>query len=309
MEGDLISGLPESLWRGATLDSRRITGGELFFALAGERTDGHRFVRQALENGAGAAVVQSSVAVPEGGGLIQVEDTYDALHDLTRWARKRTPEKLVAVTGTVGKTTTKEMLAAMLARNLRARVSKSPGNLNNLFGFPVALLGIPEDAEYMVAEMGMSTPGELSKISRLGLPDVAIFTNVGPGHLEALGSLQEVAEAKAELLHGLNPDGLVVANRDDPNVVRIARRFGGRVVWFSFSTKARSAAGSCSSRLKAACRSTCRWLAGTTWRTAWRQPPVLMRWACRLPRSGRRRFDSSRRRCAAWCTGFPARRS
>ncbi len=231
MGGRLISGDAETAWQGAALDSRQVQGRELFFALAGDRTDGHRFVVQALERGASAAIVSQPVEAPETAGLIEVADTFEALHRLTREVRTRVPRSLVAVTGSVGKTTTKEILATLLAS--RFKVARNPGSLNNLYGFPVALLGIPDDTEWMVAEMGMSTPGELGKVSRLGCPDVAVFTNVRAAHLESFGTLRAIAEAKAELLQGLAGDGLVVANRDDPEVVRIVERHGSPVVWFS----------------------------------------------------------------------------
>ncbi len=230
MEGEVISGRPEDWWRGATLDSRLVSGGELFFALAGERTDGHRFDDQALERGAAAAVIHEEVTIRPRYTAIRVDDTYAALHGLTEWMRERAPRRLVAVTGSVGKTITKELLTAMLGR--RFRVARNPGNLNNLLGFPVALLGIPEDTEWMVAEMGMSAPGELGRISRLARPDAALLTNVRPAHLANFGSLRDIAEAKAEVLEGLSPKGLLVANRDDPEVVRVAPRHQGRIVWY-----------------------------------------------------------------------------
>jgi UDP-N-acetylmuramoyl-tripeptide--D-alanyl-D-alanine ligase len=230
MGGELISGRPETVWRGASLDSRAIRDGELFFALPGERSDGHLYVGAALERGACAVVVQREVETPGDAGVIRVPDTFEALHLLTREARRRTPGHLVAVTGSVGKTTTKELLAAILSR--RFKVARNPGNLNNLFGFPIALLGIPDDTEWMVAEMGMSTPGELGRISRLGRPDVAVLINVKPVHMEFFGSLRAIAEAKAEILEGLAPGGVLVANRDDPEVTRIARGFEGKVIWF-----------------------------------------------------------------------------
>jgi UDP-N-acetylmuramoyl-tripeptide--D-alanyl-D-alanine ligase len=204
--------------------------------LPGEQTDGHLYVGAALERGAGAVVVDREVETPAGSAVIRVADTFRALHALTQEVRRRAPRHLVAVTGSIGKTTTKELLAAILSR--RFKVARNPGNLNNLFGFPVALLGIPEDTEWMVAEMGMSTPGELGQISRLGRPDVAILTNVRPVHLEFFGSLRAIAEAKAEILEGLAPDGVLVANRDDPEVARIAHRFQGEVVWFGIDEPA-----------------------------------------------------------------------
>jgi UDP-N-acetylmuramoyl-tripeptide--D-alanyl-D-alanine ligase len=150
--------------------------------------------------------------------------------------RERVPERLVAVTGSAGKTTTKELLAAMLGRRFRA--ARSPGNLNNLYGFPLALLNMPAGVEWLVAEMGMSIPGELAAVSRLGRPDAAVFTNVRPVHLVNFADLDAIAEAKAELLAGLAPGGLVVANAGDPRVTRIARRAlaegrAGRVVWYA----------------------------------------------------------------------------
>jgi UDP-N-acetylmuramoyl-tripeptide--D-alanyl-D-alanine ligase len=244
--GGRVTGDPETLWEGAAIDSRAVHGvgdagdigdvGELFFAFPGEQTDGHRFVADAFARGAAAAMVQQEVAPPERGALITVPDTFRALHALTRHLRERVPQKLVGITGSAGKTTTKELLAAMLA--VRYRVARTPGNLNNLYGFPLSLLNVSDGTEWMVAEMGMSTPGELRQLSLLGRPDVALFTVVRPVHLEFFGTLQAIAEAKSELLAGLPTEGLVVANADDPEVSRIARRRGGKIVWYGFGDKA-----------------------------------------------------------------------
>lgn len=245
MAGGLdAAGLPQgpaATWSGAAIDSRRIAGGELFFALPGEHADGHDFAAAAVQRGAAAAVVQRDDVDLGGGARIRVADTYEALHALTRAVRSEVPERLVGITGSAGKTTTKELLAAMLGR--RYRVAKSPGNFNNLLGFPMALLGIPDDCQWMVAEMGMSTPGELAQVSRLGRPDVALFTNVRAVHLENFSGLDAIADAKSELLAGLSQGGLVVANADDPRVMSIASRYleraeGGRVVTFGFGAGA-----------------------------------------------------------------------
>ena len=246
MKGEVISGDPAILWSGAAIDSRRITGREIFFALPGERVDGHDFLPQAIASGAAAVVVHHDVepASPDGreAAWVRVRDTYRALHDLTRDVRTRVPERLVAITGSAGKTTTKEILAAMLAR--RFRTERSPGNLNNLYGFPLSLLNVRDDCEWMVAEMGMSTPGELRQVSLLGRPDVAVFTNVRPAHLENFCHLRDVADAKAELLAGLADGGLVVANADDPEVTYIVDRHraenpdaGVRYVYYSADTE------------------------------------------------------------------------
>ena len=238
MGGQVIGGDPAARWTRATLDSRQAAGGELFFALRGERVDGHDFAGDALARGAAAVVVERDVTPPalgEGarGGLIRVPAVYDALHALTRAVRREVPERLLAITGSSGKTTTKELLALCLER--RYRVAKSPGNLNNLLGFPLALLGTEPGTEWLVAEMGMSLPGELAQLSRLARPDVALFTNVRPVHLEGLGSLEAIAHAKGELLEGLDESGTVVVNRDDPWVRWIGERHPGRKVWYAAS--------------------------------------------------------------------------
>jgi UDP-N-acetylmuramoyl-tripeptide--D-alanyl-D-alanine ligase len=228
--GRVTAGDPGAWIDGAAIDSRAVRGGEVFFAFKGERTDGHRFVADALARGAAAAVIQEDVPEPPAGALIRVDDTFQALHDLARHARQRVPGKLVGITGSAGKTTTKEILAALLASRFPTAWTK--GNLNNLYGFPLSLLNVPDGTEWMVAEMGMSTPGELRQLSLLGRPDVAVFTVVRPVHLEFFESVQAIAEAKSEILAGLAPDGFIVANADDSEVSRIARRHGARVVWY-----------------------------------------------------------------------------
>jgi len=241
MDGRVI-GDPEVRFSGAAIDSRKVAGGEIFFALRGSRVDGHDYLADARGHGARVAVVERELEAPAGMTLVQAASSYDALHALTRAVRERLPENLVAITGSAGKTTTKEMLAAMLAR--RFRVAASQGNFNNLYGFPVSLLNVPEGTQWMVAEMGMSTPGELGRISRLGRPDVALFTNIRPAHVENFpNGLRGVADAKAELLEGLEPGGLVVANADDPWVMRIAQRHAGRVVRYGFGRDAEVHAG------------------------------------------------------------------
>lgn len=231
MSATLSAGDPASHFVGAAIDSRRTAVGNLFFALDGERTDGHRFVADAWAQGAAGVVVHQDLAEHAAeGAWLRVEDTFRALHDLTRHVRETVPRHLVAITGSVGKTTTKELLAAMLATTWRT--AKSPGNLNNLYGFPVSLLGVDEGCEWMVAEMGMSTPGELRAISLLGSPDVAMLTNVRAAHLENFPDLDGIAEAKGELLAGVPAAGIVVANADDSRVMRVAARHPGRLVRF-----------------------------------------------------------------------------
>jgi UDP-N-acetylmuramoyl-tripeptide--D-alanyl-D-alanine ligase len=232
MSASLPALYAEWSWEGAAVDSRKLVDGQLFFALPGSRADGHGFVAAALGAGACGAVVRRDRIgeLPQGAPLLQVDDVEAALHALTWWARKRAPRRLAGITGSVGKTTTKEILAALLAE--RYRTAKSPGNLNSLFGFPLALLGMDEQAEWLVAEMGMSTPGELARLSRLARPDVAVVTAVRPVHLEFFGTLAAIGDAKAEILEGMAPDACLAVNLEDPEVVRIGRRWGGRTVTF-----------------------------------------------------------------------------
>ncbi|HEV8631399.1 MAG TPA: Mur ligase family protein, partial [Thermoanaerobaculia bacterium] len=173
MGGELVTGDSDLGWTRATLDSRQVAGGELFFALAGAHTDGHQFVGAALDRGAAAAVIERPVPLPSAGAaapasgaatgatpamptgaLIRVPRVYDGLHALTRAVRREVPEHLVGITGSSGTTTTKELLALCLER--KYRVAKSEGNLNNLLGFPLTLLATPPGTEWLVAEMGMS---------------------------------------------------------------------------------------------------------------------------------------------------------
>jgi len=248
VNGRIVPGHPEAdpraVCSGAAIDSRKVSGGEVFFAFTGEQTDGHRFVGDALARGAAAAVVQRGHerSASPSGAIIEVEDTFQALHDLARTARDHgVPQRLVGITGSAGKTTTKELLATLLGA--RFQVAWTPGNLNNLYGFPMSLLNVPDGTEWMVAEMGMSTPGELRQLSLLGRPDAAVFTVVRPVHLEFFGTVQAIAEAKSELLAGLAEDGIIAANADDPEVTRIVRRHAerpewrGRMVWYGIQSE------------------------------------------------------------------------
>jgi UDP-N-acetylmuramoyl-tripeptide--D-alanyl-D-alanine ligase len=254
MDGRLLMAGGESLYSGAAIDSRKVRAGELFFALRGTKADGHSFVGTALERGAAAAVIDRARAHDVGvdAKRIEVADPFIALHALTRHVRRRVPRRLVGVTGSAGKTTTKELLAAMLQR--RYRTAASPGNLNNLYGFPLALLGVADDTEWMVAELGMSEPGELARISELARPDAVVLLNVRPVHLEFFGTLERIAEAKAEIFQGLAPGGIVVANADDPQVVRVTRRrlaqAGGEVSWYSMTGTAPAGDGELVLRLR-----------------------------------------------------------
>ena len=221
---------------GASIDTRTLRPGELFFAIAGPRFDGHEFLAEAAGRGAAGAVVHRDAAAPPGFPTVRVADTSRALSDLAGHVRRAAPLPVVAITGSVGKTTTKDMAAELLAT--RGPVLKTEGNLNNRYGVPLTLLRLAEEHTAAVLELGMSAPGELSALAAIARPDVAVITRVAPVHLEFFPSVEAIAEAKAELLDGLREDGVAVLNADDPLVRRAAEAREVRVVWFGRDRRA-----------------------------------------------------------------------
>lgn len=236
MEGQRGHGL-DSMARvaGVSIDSRTLRTGELFVAIHGPRFDGHDYVAAALESGALAAVVAGPLVSRYPGWIqdrcITVPDTLAALHHLARAVRRGWGKKVCAITGSVGKTTTKEILAALLGTKLR--VLKSEGNFNNEYGLPLTLFRLEETHDVAVLEMGMSFPGELKRLAAIALPDVAIETRVAPAHLQNFSSVEEIALAKRELVEGLHGAGSVaVLNADDPRVAAMAEMAPGRVIFY-----------------------------------------------------------------------------
>jgi UDP-N-acetylmuramoyl-tripeptide--D-alanyl-D-alanine ligase len=216
---------------GVAVDSRRVEPGNLFVALAGARVDGHDFVAEAIRRGAAAALVARVPAgIPEGFPLFVVADPLSALQSLAAKKRADAGFRLAAVTGSVGKTTTKEMAAAIVSRKLRT--GKTPGNANSGIGFPMAVLGLPEGLEAVCGEFGMSTKGEISLLSRLFRPDVAAITIVAPVHAENFASVDEIADAKWEITEGLAAGGTLVYNAADPRLAARAGRWIGPAVTF-----------------------------------------------------------------------------
>jgi len=215
---------------GYSIDSRTIAAGELFFAVKGERFDGHDFVGAALERGAAAAVVRSdqtqryAPTVP----LLTVADTLIALQSLATAVRKVWGKPLVGVTGSAGKTTTKEAIAHVLGA--RFRVLKSEGNFNNHFGLPLMLLKLEPEHDVAVVEMGMSHAGEIRALAKIAQPEIGVVTNVAPVHLEFFDSLAGIARAKYELIESLPAGGTAVLNADDEYVSQFGRDFKGTVV-------------------------------------------------------------------------------
>ncbi len=226
---------PPTTIEGWSVDSRTLRPGDLFFALKGPRYDGHDFVAQALARGAVGAVVERPIAGVQGPQLI-VPDTQTALETAAGWARRHYSGRVVAVTGSAGKTTTKDLIAVLLA--VAMPVAKTEKNLNNHVGVPLTLLRLPESTRVAVLEIAMNHAGEIRRLAGLARPHIGVVTNVGHAHLGFFGSLDEVALAKRELIEALPPDGVAVLNADDPRVAAFARHHAGPVVTFGFSPEA-----------------------------------------------------------------------
>jgi UDP-N-acetylmuramoyl-tripeptide--D-alanyl-D-alanine ligase len=229
--GALVSRVAgEVAFTSVSIDSRTLEAGALFVAVRGARFDGHDFLAEAAGRGALAALVHRDAPAPAGLPLVRVADTTRGLSDLARHVRRAADVPLVGVTGSVGKTTTKDVTAHLLST--RGPVLKTEGNLNNQYGLPLTLLRLAPEHTAAVVELGMSAPGEIRALAALAEPDVATITRIAPVHLEFFPSVDAIAAAKAEILEGLRPGGTAVLNRDDPRVRAIGEGFRGRVVWF-----------------------------------------------------------------------------
>jgi len=223
---------------GYSIDSRTVKAGELFFAIVGPRLDGHEFVNAAFARGAVAAVVMRgrTARYTEAPALIAVQDTTRALQDIAASVRRARPLRVIGITGSAGKTTAKELSAAVLGR--RFRVLKSEGNLNNTYGLPLMLLRLRDDQEAAVLEMGMSYKGEIARLVEIADPDIGAILNVLRVHLEHFGSLEKIARAKGELFRGMRRDAVAVYNADDRLVGRLGRAFPGRTVSYGITARA-----------------------------------------------------------------------
>ena len=224
--GVLRSGNPELAIGDVMTDSRSLRPGDLFVALHGPRFDGHAFVAAVLERGAAGAIVERG----DGAGVIEVADTLRALQDLAHAVRLAAETRVIAITGSAGKTTTKETIAELLST--RFRVVKNKGNLNNHIGLPLSLMQLRGRPDVAVMELGMNHAGEISRLVEIAEPDVRVWTNVGDAHLGFFASPDAIADAKAEILQRASAATLLVCNADDPRVMAHARRFAGRVVTF-----------------------------------------------------------------------------
>jgi UDP-N-acetylmuramoyl-tripeptide--D-alanyl-D-alanine ligase len=228
--------VPERAACGCSIDSRTLAPGQLFFAIRGPRLDGHEFVGQAFERGAVGAVVEQAFRAASqpllARALLPVGNTTEALQRLARAVRRKWGRQLVAITGSTGKSTTKEMAAALLAR--RYSVLRSFGNLNNYYGLPLTLLALEPSHDVAVTELAMSAPGEIELLTRIAEPQVGVVTNVAPVHLQFFDSIDSIARAKRELIDNLPSSGTAVLNYDDERILRFTEGFRGRVVTFGF---------------------------------------------------------------------------
>ncbi|MEA3026076.1 MAG: UDP-N-acetylmuramoyl-tripeptide--D-alanyl-D-alanine ligase, partial [Alphaproteobacteria bacterium] len=235
MAAERVGALPASV-SGISIDTRSIAPGEAFFAITGDSRDGHEFVPAALSAGAGLAVVSSAhrAAMPPDAPLLVVADVLEALRALARAARVRSAARVIGVTGSVGKTGTKEALRFALAAN--GETHASAASYNNHWGVPLSLARLPVGARFAIFEMGMNHPGEITPLSALVRPHGAIITTIEPVHLEFFDSLEAIADAKAEIFAGLEPGGAAVLNRDNAQFGRLrdaAKRSGvSRIVSF-----------------------------------------------------------------------------
>ena len=241
--GKLIQGDSELPINGISTDTRSIKHGEIFFALEGKNYDGHKFVEQAIHNGAAGAVISSSkkAAYSFHNGfkkcaLLEVADTLTALGELAKFYRNSLPASFIAVTGSNGKTTTKDMAYHVL-RNFKS-VSRSRKSFNNLIGVPLTIFETETAHDFCIVEMGTNAPGEIKRLSEIIFPDFAILTNISNAHLEGLENIEGVASAKSEFIENMAEDGTLITNADDDWCNQIADRFNGKVISFGFDQSA-----------------------------------------------------------------------
>ncbi len=239
--GTLTRGNPDGIFEGLSTDSRDVIKGNLFVPLTGERFDGHDFIPNAVQKGAAGLLVQRGAdEIPENAfgdaSVILVEDTLRALGDIANLWRNKFTIPVVAVTGSSGKTTTKEMIATVAG--LSGTVLKSRGNYNNLIGLPLSLLELNVEHEMAVVEMGTNKRGEIARLAVIADPGIGVITNIGPAHLEGFGSLDVVMEEKGDLFLNMKDSGVAVINRDDPFSRVLADRWWGRNISFGIDENA-----------------------------------------------------------------------
>ncbi|MBI3815231.1 MAG: UDP-N-acetylmuramoyl-tripeptide--D-alanyl-D-alanine ligase [Nitrospinae bacterium] len=237
--GTLLSGSGSGIYPAISIDSRTIGKGELFIAIKGKNFDGHDFVLQALRRGAGGAIISDKKLKEKIGdkprhNIILVKDTLKALHDIANHHRKKFNIPVIGITGSNGKSTSKEMSASVAS--VRLNILKNEGNLNNQIGLPLTLLKMNDSHQAAILEMGMNERGEIEKLSRIAEPTVGLITNIGKAHLENLGSMENIRDAKGELIRTIGENGTAILNSDDPLAAELKNGFKGRVITFGINS-------------------------------------------------------------------------
>lgn len=233
VNGQLIKGDPELTVSGISTDSRKIKKGELFLALKGERFDGHQFLNEAVQAGASALLVMEETDIGGETPLIMTDDTLKALGAIARFHRQRFKVPVIGVTGSNGKTTTKDLIAAVLSQ--KYNIVKTEANYNNEIGLPLTLLKMDQTTQAVVVEMGMRGLGQIRNLASIAQPELGVITNIGQAHLELLGSEANIAKAKAELLESLPPNGIAVLNGDDSWIRRMSIPHQVHPLWFGLN--------------------------------------------------------------------------
>ena len=231
--GEILQGSLSTLFRSFNIDSRLTRQGELFFALIAQR-NGHAYVSDAVQKGAAGAVISQKIAPPNSDvALLMVNDTLLALQNLAQKVLSNHKARIVGITGSIGKTTTKEFAASLLSKSFN--VLKSEGNYNNHIGLPLSILRLEDTHTIAVLEMGMSAPGEISRLTQIAPPDIAVITNIHPVHLEFFKDIEQIAKEKKEILNGLKQGGAAILNGDDPLVKKISADWKGAKLFFGLS--------------------------------------------------------------------------
>jgi len=243
LEGKLLKGSLNFPFRGVSINSRTVAKRELFICIKGDRFDGHDFLADAIEKKVGGIILSDPEKLPDKlvheqqeFFVIHVQDTLKALQDLATFQRKRFPLQVVAVTGTNGKSTTKEMIASIL--ETRFKTLKTQGNFNNHIGLPLTLLKREPSHEMGVLELGMSAAGEIKRLAEIAQPDIGVITNISEGHLVQLKTLKDVQSAKGELFDALNEESTAIVNADDPLILELARSLRAKTVTFGIEQPA-----------------------------------------------------------------------
>lgn len=235
-KGRVIQGSPEAVFHGVSTDSRTIRPGQLFVPLSGSRFNGHDFIVDALRAGAAGFLFDRAQKLPAALVAIQVSDTLQALSDLAAWTVKKLNAPVVAVAGSNGKTTTKELIAQTLFRRFRTHATM--GNHNTEIGLPLTVLNAPDETEIFILEMGTTAPGDLKRLCQIAPPQIGVLTSISEEHVATLGNLEQIIEAETELLEALPPNGLAVINGDSSEFLEIARRKARcRLVTFGLSAQ------------------------------------------------------------------------